>query len=58
MGIGGKSCFSVKKQKQMISTSEQRAEHPFAGQNTQQTLLLLYKRLQNLDIYIKCFSIF
>ena len=28
----GKSCFSVKK---LISTSEQRAEHPFAGRNTQ-----------------------
>ena len=29
--IDGKSCFSIKK----ISTSEWRAGHPFAGQNTQ-----------------------
>ena len=36
MEIDGKSCFSVKKQKQMILTSERRAEHPFAGWNTQQ----------------------
>ena len=28
-----KSCFRVKK---LISTSQRRAEHPFAGQNTQQ----------------------
>ena len=31
--IDGKSCFIVKK---LISTSEQRAEHPLAGRNTQQ----------------------
>ena len=31
----GKSCFSVRK---FISTSEQCAEHPFAGQNTQHPL--------------------
>ena len=30
-----KSCFDVKK---LILTSERRAEHPFPGQNTQQTL--------------------
>ena len=30
-----KSCFSVKK---LISTSEQRAKHPFAGQNTQELI--------------------
>ena len=29
----GKSCFSIRKS---ISTSEWRAEHPFAGRNTQQ----------------------
>ena len=32
----GKSCFSVRKS---ISTSERRAEHPFANQNTQQYTL-------------------
>ena len=35
--IDGKSCFSLKK---MISTSEWRAEHPLAGQNTQQLIKL------------------
>ena len=30
-----KSCFSIKN---LISTSERHAEHPFAGQNTQQPL--------------------
>ena len=31
-----KSCFSDEKRSQnMISTSKQRAEHPFAGQTTQ-----------------------
>ena len=30
-----KSCFSVTK---LISTSELRAEHPFAGRNTQQSV--------------------
>ena len=33
--IDGKSCFRVKKQKQIISTNPRRAEHPFAGWNTQ-----------------------
>ena len=33
--IDGKSCFSVKN---MILTSERRAEHPFAGSNTQQIM--------------------
>ena len=32
-----KSCFSVKK---LISTCERRAEHPFAGRNTQQAVEL------------------
>ena len=31
----GKSCFSVRKS---ILTSKRRAEHPFAGQNTQHML--------------------
>ena len=31
-----KSCFSVRKS---ISTSERRTEHPFAGQNSQHTLV-------------------
>ena len=31
--IDGKSCYSIRKS---ISTSERRAEHPFAGRNTQQ----------------------
>ena len=34
MKIESKICFSVKK---FISTSEQNAEHLFAGQNTQQS---------------------
>ena len=37
-----KSCFRVKK---MISTSERRAEHPFAGRNTQQLTFSPFLRL-------------
>ena len=35
----GKRQKIVFAQKQMISTSERRAEHPFAGQNTKQMVL-------------------
>ena len=45
--IDGKSCYSVKK---MISTSEQRAEHLFTGQNTQQFGVLKTHLLEILAI--------
>ena len=35
MAKDGKTCFSAQK---IISTSKKHAEHPFAGQNTQQTV--------------------
>ena len=41
MEIDGKSCFSVKK---IISTSEWRAEHLFAGQNTQHIRRLIQQK--------------
>ena len=37
--VDEQSCFSAKKQKQMILTSKWRAEHPFAGKNTQQVAI-------------------
>ena len=53
----GKSCFVSKK---MISTSKRHAEHPFAGQNTQQepysqsNLWNILKILPNFETIIKC----
>ena len=43
MEIDRKSCFSVKKekQKQVVLTNERRAEHPFAGRNTQHSVYIL-----------------
>ena len=46
----GKSCFCVRKS---ISTSQRRAEHPFAGRNTQHLFQVFHVQLFQIYIY-KC----